>query len=160
MEGDWGRLDSGTANTSSRYWMFRGALVLIGALALAQAAWAGPEITPEVTPEITPEVTPEITPEVTPEVTPDVTPGDNGASCTDPDDCISGNCVDDVCCDTECDEPDQLCNLQGRVGMCTNVAAPAPTTSRTGLLIGLGVLTAIAAVALRRRELKHYLWLV
>ena len=55
--------------------------------------------------------------------------------------------------------PEQLCNLQGSVGTCTDVAAPAPTTSRTGLLIGLGMLAAIAAVALwRRRELKHYLW--
>ena len=76
-------------------------------------------------------------------------------------DCVSGNCVDDVCCDTECNEPDQICNLAGSVGTCTDITAPAPTTSRTGLLIGLGLLAAIAALALwRRRELKHYLWSV
>ena len=72
--------------------------------------------------------------------------------------CLSTFCVDDVCCDTDCSEPDQLCNLAGSVGTCTDVAAPAPTTSRTALLIGLGVLAAIAALALwRKRELKHYL---
>ena len=72
--------------------------------------------------------------------------------------CLSTFCVDDVCCDTDCSEPDQLCNLADSVGTCTDVAAPAPTTSRTVLLIGLGVLAAIAALALwRRRELKHYL---
>ena len=56
------------------------------------------------------------------------------------------------------------CTLQGSAGTCTDVAdiaAPTPTTSRTGLLIGLGILAVIAAVALwRRRELKHYLWSV
>ena len=121
--------------------------------------------TPTATPTDTPTATatPTDTPTATPTVTatPTNTPRDNGAPCTDPMDCISGNCVDDVCCDTVCDEPDQICNLAGSVDTCTDLAAPAPTTSRTGLLIGLGILAAIAAVALwRRRELKHYLWSV
>ncbi len=41
-----------------------------------------------------------------------------------------------------------------------DLAAPAPATSRSDLLLGLGILAAIAAVALWRRELKHYLWSV
>ena len=77
----------------------------------------------------------------------------------DDDDCESGNCIDDVCCNEACTAPDEICNLQGSVGICTQVAAPAPSTSRTSLLVGLGVLVAIALVALwRRRDLKHYLW--
>ena len=74
-------------------------------------------------------------------------------------DCQSGHCVDGVCCNDPCTGLNEICNLLGSVGTCTEIAAPAPTTSRTGLLIALGILAAIAALALwRQRELKHYLW--
>ena len=104
-------------------------------------------------------IPPSPTPTNTPTATPTNTPLPDGAPCADPGDCQSGNCVEDVCCNELCSGPDQICNLQGSVGTCADVAAPAPTTSRTGLLIGLGMLASIAAIALwRRRELKHYLW--
>ena len=122
-----------------------------------------PTDTPTATPTSTATNTPTVTPTATATATPTATntPADDGAPCTSDSQCGSGNCVDDVCCDTECNEPDQICNLAGSVGTCTDIAAPAPATSRSGLLIGIGILAAIAAVALwRRRELKHYLWSV
>ena len=120
-----------------------------------------PTATPTDTPTDTPTATPTDTPTATPTATPTNTPRPDGAPCSDDDQCASVICVDDVCCDEPCTAPDQICNLAGSVGTCTNLAAPAPTTSRTGLLIGLGILAAIAALALwRRRELKHYLWSV
>ena len=76
----------------------------------------------------------------------------DGESCTKENQCSSNFCVDAVCCNRLCDGPAETCNLQGSAGTCTTVAAPAPTTSRTGLLIALGILTAIAALALRRRR--------
>ena len=110
-------------------------------------------------PTSTPTATATITATAT--ATPTNTPFPDGAPCTSDGQCASNICTDDVCCNEPCAGPDQICNLQGSVGTCTDVAAPAPTTSRTGLLIGLGLLVVIAAVALwRRRELKHYLWSV
>ena len=103
-------------------------------------------------PTATPTSTPTSTPTATPTATPTNTPLPDGAPCSDPDDCLSGNCVDDVCCDTECTGPNEICNLQGSVGTCTDVAAPAPATSRTGLLAAAAILLAIAAVALVRRR--------
>ena len=84
---------------------------------------------------------PTATPTDTPTVTPTDTPVPAGGLCTQSSQCDTCSfCLNDVC--TQC---------AGN--------APAPTTSRSGLLIGLGILAAIAAVALwRRRELKHYLW--
>ena len=62
------------------------------------------------------------------------------------------NCVDQVCCDTACTEPDHVCNLPGREGTCLpNTAAPAPALSWLGVLIALGAITSIAGVAIRRR---------
>ncbi|MDX2168019.1 MAG: hypothetical protein SF182_13175 [Deltaproteobacteria bacterium] len=84
--------------------------------------------------------------------TPTSTRGGDGAMCVDPNDCISGNCVDDVCCDTACDQPEQACNLPGNEGVCSSVAAPAPAASPTGLLIGGLLLVLIAAVGFARRQ--------
>jgi len=78
--------------------------------------------------------------------------GANGDSCSDAAQCESTNCADGVCCDTPCDGPMEQCNLRGRVGTCTDITAPVPTTSLGALLIGLGLLVAIAAFALARRR--------
>ena len=40
----------------------------------------------------------------------------DGSDCNDPTDCLSGNCVEDVCCDTACDQPGEICNLAGDRG--------------------------------------------
>jgi MYXO-CTERM domain-containing protein len=79
----------------------------------------------------------------------------DGGSCEDPDDCVSGNCVDDFCCDTACNGPEQQCNLPGQEGVCSSTAAPAPAASPSGLLIGLALLIAVGAVAMLRRARTH-----
>ena len=123
---------------------------------------ATPTDTPTVTPTDTATGTPTDTPTVTPTgtATATATPVPQGGPCMDQGQCATGLfCVDDVCCDEPCAGPDEICNLQGSVGTCTQPVAPAPTTSRTGLLIAVGILAGIAALALwRRRELSHYLW--
>ena len=43
----------------------------------------------------------------------------NGVVCAAPTDCISGNCVDGVCCDTTCDGICESCNQPGAVGACS-----------------------------------------
>jgi len=43
----------------------------------------------------------------------------NGVTCMAPTDCISGNCVDGVCCDTACDGVCESCNQPGLVGQCS-----------------------------------------
>jgi hypothetical protein len=71
----------------------------------------------------------------------------NGSPCTDAADCLSDNCVDGVCCNTDCNGPNEACSLTGQVGTCATVA-PSPLVSSTGglliaaslLLIGIGSL--------------------
>ena len=75
----------------------------------------------------------------------------DGASCSDPADCLSGNCVDDVCCNTPCDQPDQLCDQPGREGVCVTVqTAPAPALSGIGLLIAAVMLAALGGIGFLR----------
>ena len=77
----------------------------------------------------------------------------NGQSCMDPMDCNSGNCVQDVCCDSPCDLPNQSCNVPGRAGECLTLApAPAPALSGTGLLIGALLLAGVGTVGLIRKR--------
>jgi len=76
----------------------------------------------------------------------------DGGSCDDPLDCISGNCVNDVCCDTACDGPDQACNIPGRIGTCSSVAAAAPAASHGALLGAVALLLGIGGLALWRRR--------
>jgi hypothetical protein len=76
-----------------------------------------------------------------------------GGSCADPALCASGNCVDNVCCDTACTEPLRQCNLEGRVGICTSIAAPAPALTLRAQLVAIVLLVATAAWAIRRRRL-------
>jgi MYXO-CTERM domain-containing protein len=93
--------------------------------------------------------------------TPTDTPIPQGGSCDPADsDCAAGLvCSDEVCCDRDCDAPDEFCNLPGQEGTCTAVTAPAPAASRTGLLIALIGLVGVGAFALlRRREIRHHFW--
>jgi hypothetical protein len=79
----------------------------------------------------------------------------DGAACADPADCISGNCVDNVCCDTPCDGPFDQCNLPGGPGTCVAVRpAPAPVLSGMGLLLAAGLLAGVGTIGLlsQRRE--------
>lgn len=77
----------------------------------------------------------------------------DGGSCADPVDCTSGNCVDDVCCDTICDGPRESCNQPGREGVCSAIAAAAPAASPIGLLALVALLGGVAGLALWRRRL-------
>jgi len=83
-------------------------------------------------------------------------PSENGQPCTDSSQCSSMNCVDDVCCDTACTQPEHTCTLPGREGTCVPInSAPAPAFSDLGKFIGLGMLLLIAAAGLRRRRLRQ-----
>lgn len=104
------------------------------------------------TPTDTPTETPTATPTNTPTSTPTNTPVPDGGSCTDPSDCQSGNCVRNVCCDTECNLPGQSCAEPGSIGTCTEVPAPAPAASRGGLLLIVCALIAIGGFAVVRRR--------
>lgn len=124
-----------------------------------------PSSTPTETPSSTPTETPTKTPTQTPTSTPTSTntPIPQGGSCAaNPSNCAAAlMCVDEVCCDTACDGPLEQCNLSGRQGTCTSIAAPAPAASRSGLVVATVLLAAIGVLAMaRRRDLKHYLWSV
>lgn len=99
------------------------------------------------------EATATATPTATATATPTNTRGGDGAECLDPDDCISGNCVDDVCCDTACNGPEQACNLPGNEGTCSSLAAPAPAASPSGLVLAGFALLAVAAYRFARRRI-------
>jgi len=47
----------------------------------------------------------------------------NGHTCGGMSDCSSGKCVDGVCCSSDCAGTCQACNVQGKEGTCSNVAA-------------------------------------
>jgi len=81
-------------------------------------------------PTATPTDTPTATPSATPTATATATKVPNGGACMDPSDCVSGNCVDDIC---------------------AAVPAPAPAVSGSGLVAGLLILTVVAALAFWRR---------
>ncbi|MDX2170742.1 MAG: hypothetical protein SF182_26970 [Deltaproteobacteria bacterium] len=77
----------------------------------------------------------------------------DGAACVLDADCQSGNCVDDVCCNSACDGPDQLCDQPGREGTCVTVqTAPAPALSGLGLLVASLILTGLGGIGLLRRR--------
>ncbi len=77
-------------------------------------------------------------------------PGPDGVTCVDDSECSSGNCVNQICCDTPCDGPGEFC---GQDGVCTSApAAAVPATSPTGLIAALAALAVIAAFNLSRRR--------
>ncbi len=43
----------------------------------------------------------------------------NGEACGATNECLSGYCVDGVCCDTACDKICEACNKAGKLGLCT-----------------------------------------
>jgi len=104
-----------------------------------------PTDTPSETPTGTPTDTPTDTPAQVPTETPDLP---DGSECDDPDDCMSGNCVDDVCCDSECDGALESCNLPGTAGTCTPITAEAPAVSGRMLAGAMLLLMMVGAVSL------------
>ncbi len=46
-----------------------------------------------------------------------------GTTCAGNAECLSGSCVDSVCCNNACSGACKACNIAGSVGTCTNVAA-------------------------------------
>jgi hypothetical protein len=115
---------------------------------------ATPTGTPTATPTVTTTPTPTATPTVTPTGTPTSTPEFLGDPCSAPSECQSGFCASGVCCNTACDQPFQQCNLQGRAGLCSSTAAPAPAMSTPGLLLGALLLTGVGVLALARRRIR------
>ena len=57
--------------------------------------------------------------------------------CNSPGDCLSGNCVDHVCCNTACQGACVSCALPGRIGTCLPV--PAGTADPHGICVDQGV---------------------
>lgn len=76
----------------------------------------------------------------------------DGGECADPADCASGNCVDDVCCESACDGADEACNLPGLEGNCLALSATVPATSSSALAVGLALLALIAVVSITQRR--------
>jgi len=57
----------------------------------------------------------------------------NGQPCQDASECVSGQCVDGVCCESSCTGPCQSCALPGSPGQCLNVASGATDPRKTCL---------------------------
>jgi len=67
----------------------------------------------------------------------------NGGSCTMPNQCQSGFCVEGTCCNTICDQPNQTC-----AGGTCGLKAQAPAVSHQALLLIVVLLVAIGFFAL------------
>lgn len=103
--------------------------------------------TPTETPTATTTGTSTDTP--TPSATPTLAP--NGAACLVGTQCVSTFCADGVCCDTACTGGNVRCDIPPSPGTCTAIPqAPAPTMSPLALLLGIGLLAALAGWAMRR----------
>ena len=50
----------------------------------------------------------------------------NGSSCNSGPECLSGNCVDGVCCNESCGGSCRSCAVAGSVGTCSNVTSGMP----------------------------------
>ena len=107
---------------------------------------------PTRTPTVTHTATVTATATGTATVTATPTPQPTGAACMSGSHCVSGFCVDQVCCDTACDLPSQQCNAPQNPGACTTIAAPAPALSGTGLLLAVLAVLAVGAVTLWTRR--------
>ena len=73
-----------------------------------------------------------------------------GGDCTDPAQCATGFCVDGVCCNTACRDPNATCNLPDQRGTCSTVA-PAPAMTAPALAMLAVLLLGLATYALRSR---------
>lgn len=74
-----------------------------------------------------------------------------GSACEDQSDCDPSNfCVDDVCCESTCDGPEQSCDQPGFEGICRD-ATMAPASSGSGLLALVLALAAVGIFAVSRR---------
>jgi len=71
-----------------------------------------------------------------------------GGSCMGGGECETGFCSNGVCCDQACTGTGQFCNQRG---ICVSATA-APVVSDNGLLLLVGLLGAVALVALVRRD--------
>jgi hypothetical protein len=115
--------------------------------------------TPTATRTSTATATDTATATATPSVTPTRAGEPNGGACADPADCLSGNCVDDVCCAEAVCPPGESCNNPGpgNAGICSpDPVAPAPAISRTGLLLAIALVLAIGGAGfVRRRGAEH-----
>jgi hypothetical protein len=80
-------------------------------------------------------------------------PGQNGQFCASSGQCLSMNCVEQICCDTACTESGHTCKVPGREGTCLPIkTAPVPALSGFGKVVGLAVLLLIAGAQLQRRR--------
>ena len=57
-----------------------------------------------------------------------------GDPCSTGGGCLSGKCVDKVCCATDCNGTCQVCNIQGSLGTCTNAPAEQPDPACNALV--------------------------
>jgi len=115
---------------------------------IAPTATASATATATQTPTASASPTPTAT--VTASATP--TKAANGADCSTPDQCTSGFCSDDVCCDKACDGPAESCDQPGMRGRCLPLHAPAPPMSRRGLVSFIALLTAGGVLSFSRRR--------
>lgn len=75
-----------------------------------------------------------------------------GTPCDTPSQCSPTFCVDGVCCNEACLDPNETCVT----GICTAVVpAPAPVLSGTGLLIGALLLAAVGTLGLMRSRRQN-----
>lgn len=55
-----------------------------------------------------------------------------GGACNKPTDCVSGQCADGVCCNSDCTGACMACNLPGSLGLCSNIPAGQPDMASCG----------------------------
>lgn len=66
---------------------------------------------------------------------------------------MTGNCIDDVCCDTPCQGSFEQCNLPGKLGQCqSTLQIPAPVLSRVGLMAAIGLCLLVGGATLLGRK--------
>jgi hypothetical protein len=61
-----------------------------------------------------------------------------GGTCSSADECGSDACVDGVCCDTDCTETCEACNVTGALGVCSPVPVGEPDDTCAGQCDGAG----------------------
>jgi hypothetical protein len=75
---------------------------------------------------------------------------DDGQACATASQCLGGNCVDGVCCNSACGGTCQACNVAGNVGVCAPIpAATDPASECPGVTIcnGAGACTLLGSGA-------------